>query len=1649
MEAQSALQHVQNLPLSANNRLTVLPGLHKQHEGSSMNRYWTAAEPPNQTYGNAAGRAQKDFRGPTNTQELGPSHHNFHSNQTNTYNEGFGRARRYSERRQDAEGGENSARQPRDTQSPPKTPKKYKKGKKGKAKASSPTTHSETDTQPSQSQKGEREGRAKYDGRHQSSDINMILSERRSRSVTHAGTEQQMPTTETPQDTQTNVSNKETKWKRDFSEPRPVSLADMILSSSKKRDSPKKAESRSAQTPQLTSDGSPSRKSRPAPRKPNPPDMNLEQQTPGSDKETKRKPAEVASDEWPALQKIETASKDQQDRKDHSTVLLGSTPSRVLGQRPGPAPKEEAPTATASEELSKGRQWTSSGSEHLNISVDNRVVEQTESLPMSNIFPLEEAETATDGHAQEKEAADAKLTADADEPRPETQATAERGQSPCISPKTADFLNVTNTPWDPCQLASGSKAEFPVETGEKAKADHGNPPDNTYPDVRDSSSTDVVPRMHPPSITQTERSESWADLSEKNEPSSLHNHRNWRGDLSSATSMADPESRRSSSLTGLHKPGHIGEGKGELSPSKDVPTVDTFASASSSGVNSGQGQNAKRFRPSRRGAELNSFDYWRADIEAHEKEASPAQDSKFETDPSRKPLGDSSRGCKDSHAAVGPSTSAEASTTAWTGSGSLKGKGKELTIDIPPRSPTQNTVIASHSKSPKSGKKKERFEPVLGSGSLSVPVGPIATHMKKKNKPSTPTKPTSRKKGSVNKHTESKVQVPPTPAEARTTGLNYAMTPTEPELHTTPEDTEVKPSSDAILQSEAAETSHRTPTPYASGSFKDIVQDEVVLPCTAQKESRYREDAFSPGTTEFQRSFLRLISDRTGQNIDILSFGNQGAGFKEDDFSEQSSSDNQDTDSTMDDITGSKDGATTAEAAQEESAKARRAKNRNKTRRGKGKERNKKRKSSTSDTTAALPRPAEFPTLPLNSPGSSLGGGVDEQKMFPPLAIVPPSSEGGSEFTESWLRQVKSEHEAHLKDSPQVDANAVLRVFDNQRAEYEDFKASYGTERAKKFDRLINRGGTGVDPLKDRGGLGLDPLRDRGGLGLDALRDRGGLGLDPLMNRSGLKLAPLINRGGLGLAPLTSHDGLGIDLGSGYAPKTGDVLGKSLGNRLPPTPTTPTLQFSKLQSERGAMSPSGKGKARPESPPLGGPSTPPPLTDQQAAAMAHLTAERADRVLQLLEKDCVVADNVHPPPGSLEDSGEADSAPRSVTPASSECSTEIELALQERSTSAAKSPEDAVANVDKVPPPSPVTSVETGFTTVDLPAPVLEVESSAKLEDSAELQSSSEIHTPRPLSSALTADLAQENITALGRNGEIILIFPQDSKDQADAPSDGSPRKSSSPPPEPLTPAVDSTEAKIPTPSSAEAMPPPMRPETSTSTTDSDFPSLPAAKPPSFETSSPSRLSLSLPHRRSSARSKLSEANIAALESTAPPPPHHGRHRGESIKSTSEFSTTSSVRRKLFSEAAASPGVNSPRRPEGQVGGGGQSLQSFVGAPVLFSGSSPSSSQAQTPATSASRAPSGEAVQPLATGSVSSTLVATPDSPSAPHFPSPCPSPTLSSPRTLTAVPTVPPFPAGTSSSSSATLPLPPPSSFVAGRRRGAKRRRIPDLWIS
>lgn len=1630
---------MQNLSLSAKNRLTVSPGFHKRQEGSSTNRLWTTNESPNRTKGNAAGRAQNDFQGPSNTQEPGPSHHSFHPNETNTYSEGFGRGKRYSERRQDVEGGEYLTRQAKDTESPPTTPKKYKKGGKGKAKASSPTPRSESGSQSFQPQKGEREGRAKHDGRHQISDPDMIPSERRSRSVTQVGNEQQMPTRQPQQDRQTNVSNKETKWRRDFSEPRPVSLADMISSSSKTRESPKKAESRSAQTPQLTSDGSPSRKSRPAPRKPNTPDTHLKCQTPGSYQEKKGKPGEVTAEDWPALQKVDNnAKKEQLDQTDHSTGFLRSTSSKVLDQHPRPATDEMAPMAIVPKELVEDRQGTSSGNERPRTQVDDGVAEQIETVPVQNISPLKEAETSTDGHAHERETADAEITADVGESRLETHAMVECGQSPCVSPKTAGFLNVTDTSRDPCKFASDSKAEFPFKMPEKAEPYRDNSPGHTSPDVRGSFSTDgvVLPRIYPSSITQTERSESWADLSEKTEPSSLHKHRNWRGDLSSATSMADPESRRSSSPPGLHKSGLVQGGEREPSPSKDVPTAETLASASSSGGTSSRDLHAKRFKSSRRSAELNSFDYWRADIEAHEKEASPTRDSKFETDTSTKSSRDSTSGWKDSHAAAGPSTFAEASTTAWTGSGSLKGKGKELTIDIPLRSPSQTTVIASRSKSPRSGKKKERFEPVLGSASLSVPMGPIATHMKKKNKSSTPTKLTSKKKVTVNKHKENKVQGLPTPAETKTTGPTYAMTPTEPELYSPPEESEVKPSSDAILQPEAAETSHRHPTPYASGSFKDIVQDEVVLSCTAHKESRDQDEAFSPGTTEFQQSFLRLIAKRTGQKLDMSNFGNRGTDFKEDDPLEQSSSDNQDTDSTIEDVEDSKNDARTTDTAQEESAKARRSKNRNKTRKGKGKGKKKSRHAVASDASAALPRSAEFPTLPLESPGSSLGGGVGEQKMFPPLAVGPPDSEGGFELTESWLRQVKSEHEANSKNLPPVDANAVLRAFDQQRLEYEDFKASYGTERRKKFDSFINRGGFEADPSVHRGGLGLDPLRDRAGLGLDPLMNRGGLGIDPLMNRDGL-----------GLKPLTSRGGLGIDIGSGSAPKDDDVLGRSLGNKMPPTPATPTLQFPKLLVERGAMSPGGKGIARPESPPLGGPSTPPPLTDKQAAAMARLTAEQADRVLQLLGKDFVAADDVHLPPGFLEDSEKASPAPKKHTPASSECSTEIDLAVQERSAPATKSPEDDLANAHEVPSPTLVSRVETGFAAIYLPAPVLEVEPSAKLEDSVELQSSSEIHTPRPLSSALTADLAQENITAMRKNGEIILIFPKDSENEAEvstlkdsnneaakeaeAASHGSPEKPSSRPTEPLTPSADPGKTEAPTPSSAEAMPPPQRAETST--TDSEFPSLPAAE-------TPSRPSLTLPHRRSSARSKLSEANIAALESTATPPPHPGRHRGGSIKSTSEFSTTSSVRRKLFSEAAASPGVNSPRRPEGTGGGG----QSFVGAPVLFPASSPSTSPAHTSPTSASPAPSGRAVRPSSAGVVSSTTVAAPVSPSL----SPLPSPPSSSPRTLIAVPTLSPFPLG-ASSASATLPLPPPSSFVAGRRRGAKRRRIPDLWIS
>jgi len=1613
-EAARAIHDLQSFQLSTGDRLLVRPGYVSQWEPST-NQSPSAIEVSNQTHRNAAGNAQTDFHGPPSTQEPTPVHHSFRPNQNNAYGEGFGRGRRYSERRQDADGVAEFARRPKDTRSPPKTPKKNnRKGGKGKSKVSTPTHRGESESEPAQPQKEETGDPAKYDGRRQSANAASVPYGRKSGSMTPVRTEQHKLVKEPRQDRQT---NKETKWKRDISERRPVSLADIVP---KIRESPKRGESRADKTPQLISDGSPSRKSRPALRKSHTSDLILVPQTPNSSQEKKGNLGGLTADEWPVLRKVENANVGHQERTAYSTVVIRNMLPEIIDRSSTQAHKEEAATATVPEPLNEAQQETSPGHERPHTPMDDRIAERTETVTMPLLSPMKETAAITQISAAEKDTANSQIPPGVEEPSSKTAATVQRSPSPCISPKMADFPDVTDAPWDLRNLPNDSKkSDSHVGTPEQQELHDDNPRGRTSPDVaRHASSISGPTATHVTSDPQTERSESWAELSERNEPSSFSKARNWCGDLSPATSMADPESRRSSSFTGLSKA--IGERKKDPSPPMNVAMAEpigTLASASSSAGKSNQCPNANRLRPCRRSVQLNSFDCWRADIEARESDVGVHQDSKVETATLMSLLKHAASSVKDVPSAAGPSSSAETSDKVRTGFESLKGKGKELTIEIPPRTPSPSvtdTALVSHSKSPKCGKKKEPLEPLLRSASHSVPVGPIATHKKKKSKPSTPTKLISKRKDTVSKHKENKVQEPQIPGETQTTELNDVTSCTEPEIRVTLEEGEVKVASDDGHPPDTAGLLARTPTPYASASYKDIVQDEVALPCSTKKDRDGLNKVSPELVPGFEEQILKLIQQRTSQNPNTSSAGSQSAFFKKGGTSEHTSPDSKDTDSTFEDR---KDSETVPETLQEKSAKAQRSKNRNKNRRakGKGKEKARSRHSSTSDITVALPRPAEFPTLPLDSPIPSLVEGVDEQEVFPPLEVVVQDSEDRSIFTEEWLQFVESNRAAHSEDSPPRDVEEEMRIFDRGRSEYQISKSPYEIEKTRKFERL--------EGLANRGGFGID----------------------------------------LGLAP-----------------KDGDELGGSFGHQMPPTPVTPGPEAISLEEslrKRGAASEaSGKSEpvdiggnsmlnpvtlnksgiprslimttsktrppakleeqARPESPPLGGPSTPPPLSTEEAATIARLTAKKADCVLELLRKDHVGPD-VPPSPELPTDGANAGSSPKKATPTSSECSTEIDLALEELSVQVTKPSEGgspAPPNAEGVPTSTPVTIIKTGSSPVNTPASMPEAEPSAKSESSIDVRSSGEPETSQQLSSDLTVNLAQENITALNSNGEIILIFPKDSRDKAGTSSHESPDKPTSPPADPLTPSTDSTKTAAPTPSSAEAMPPP--PPPASSVTESDFPSLPTAKAPSFETDSPSNRKFTLPHRRSSARSRLSEANIAALESTATPPPQQGRRRGESAKSMSEFSTTSSVRRKLFSEAAASPGV-SARHPEGAVGGG-QSHQSFVGAPAFFHPSSPASRSPPNSITAHALESPTSPLPPSGTfvlsGSAPSTVVTTLDE-------------ALPSSRTLTAVPTLSPFPDAGSSSSSATLPLPPPSTFIAGRRRGAKRRRLPDFW--
>ena len=1524
VEATSAIQDLQNFHLSSGDRLLVKPGFVSQRDGPSTNQLLSAVTTSSQTHWKAGGHAQNNFREALTTQEPIPVHHGFRPDQTNAFGEQLGRGRRYSERRQDADGVAEFVRRPKDTRSLPRTPKKNKKGGKGKSKVSTPTYRGESEPEPAQSQKGDKRGPATYDGRRQSSDAVMVPNDMRSRNMTPARTEQEKPQKDSRQNCQPN------KWKRDISEPRPVSLADIIP---KLRESPTKPESRAAKTTQVTADGSPSRKSRPVLRRLNTSDMTPEHQTPVSRQEKKGKSGQIMADEWPALRKVENANARQQERKAYSTVIEKNMASEVLDQNFTPELKEKAATASGPKESNEGRQKSSHGQDRSYTTVNFAVAERTDIFTMPILSPMRATETKTEGLEAKKYIANTDIPPGVEKSRPKTPAAAQRLSSPCISPKMADFLKVAEAPWDPCNLRSNLEKEKPhVGPPHKQERRDDNPPGSNSPNAARHASSASGLTTQVTSDTQTDRSASWAELSEKNEPNSFRESRNWRGDLSSATSMADPESRRSSSFIGLSRA--VGERKKDPSPSKDIAFAEprgTSASGSSPAGKPSQGANANRFRPYRRSAQPNSFDRWREDIEARENNAHTDQDSKIESTKLVSPLRDNASGTKDAPTTACLNTTVRTSNKVSTSFESLKGKCKDLTMDIPPRTPSPSitdAVVISRSKSPESGKEQG---PVLRGASLSVPVGPIATHKKKKNKPSSPTKLASKKKGTVSKHKENKVQKPEIPSDPKTAEPNDAAPLPEPEIHVQLGESSVKAASAGGHSFEATGLEPRLSTPYASSSYKDIVQDEVALPCSAPKDGDGDTESSAAKISEWEKRISSFIKDKASQNLNSLSAEAQGSTFTNPYPSYHTSPDRKEVDTT----TEAHDVSERVLAATETSqVKAQRAKNRNKNRRakGKGKEKAESRQSSASDEAVPLPRRAEFPTLPLNSPRSSLTESVDEESMFPPLEVV---VQNCTELTESWLRQVESGQAVRSEDSPPGDVCEDMRNFDRERVKYQRSKSSYELEKTRKFERL--------ERLANPGGLGID----------------------------------------FGTAPKNG------DSSSGKSESVLiDISGKS-----PFVVQTPP----KLEQHAG-----------PESPPLGGPSTPPPLSTEEAATMARLTAKKADCVLELLKKD-YVRSAVAPAPGLPANSGEGDSPAEVITPASSECSTEINTALEElsiQSINPSKESFPGPLDAEGVKPSSPVTTIEAG-------SPIVNPS------------------TPQQLSSTWNTGLPGDNITAISNNTDIVPILPEANKNEAETSSHESPDKHLSAPIEMLPTAADHTKAGVTTPTSTEGMPPP--PPPTASATESNFPSLPPAKAPSFETDSSSRPKLSFPHRGPSAHSKLSEANIAALDSTAMPSPQLGRQRGESVKSMSEFSTTSSVRRKLFSDAAASPGVG-PRHPEGAVRGG-QSL-SFVGAPAFL----------HPPASPASSSPAN------------STIAHAPDSPTFPSLPpwarlvlpsvagEEAVASDESSPRMLTAVSTIFPFPAA-GSAASATLPLPPSSSFIAGRRRGTKRRRLPDAW--
>ncbi|MCJ1434421.1 hypothetical protein MMC27_003789 [Xylographa pallens] len=235
-----------------------------------------------------------------------------------------------------------------------------------------------------------------------------------------------------------------------------------------------------------------------------------------------------------------------------------------------------------------------------------------------------------------------------------------------------------------------------------------------------------------PSYSQTERSNSWAEDSEKPDivpPSNSNNHGNattkpvlnvvWdKSETPYISTMSEMHKMEDNSILG-RVPVH-----GDQALSSDVIELETVPSLNRTVYGTG--------------APLVPI----VDVQPQ---------------PSDSHDGNEESTKKDSGITTSVTSSVENPDTNINLSSRAKGKQKVLTIEVPPLSPQfpiTHPVAPPLSKSPKSSKSKQHLEEPSASSSIPVPSPAISTHMKKKTKKITPPRKTSRTNALTKKDTK-------------------------------------------------------------------------------------------------------------------------------------------------------------------------------------------------------------------------------------------------------------------------------------------------------------------------------------------------------------------------------------------------------------------------------------------------------------------------------------------------------------------------------------------------------------------------------------------------------------------------------------------------------------------------------------------------------------------------------------------------------------------------------------------------------------------------------------------------------------------------------------------------------------------------------